>query len=234
MIETFVVITGPKGSGKSALVTSAIEDRRNKIFIDCEDIGNGNNPSEMTTTLAKQVGYFPVFTWATSMSGLIDAIVTATTGQKSGLSTTPDAQIKSILETVAMSLREIVPSEKEARERAEEEAQRKDIISKLKALVTGEKPKYVHKGKEEEKQEDDKNIPIVVIDNYMYRETTKIEGLWDEIAEWAALLIENEIAHVVFISSNAGVIKELGKCKSRPPAGVHFISLLYTTTYSTS
>ncbi|KAL7311152.1 mitochondrial escape protein 2 [Mucor circinelloides] len=216
--ETFVLVSGHKGSGKSALVKSAIKDRRNKLFIDCEAVGSGRNQSEMTKNLAKEVGYFPVFTWVSSMSGLIDTVVAATTGQKTGFSTNPDSQTKAILETVAIALRDVVPNEKEARKRAEEEAERENFLERLKSLITGRKAKQTAATHDEKSSEeadedklDEKSIPIVVIDNYMYRETTKNAKLWEELAEWAALLIENEIAHVVFVSSNAGVMKTLGK-----------------------
>ncbi|KAI9470931.1 MAG: RNA12 protein-domain-containing protein [Benjaminiella poitrasii] len=220
--ETFVLVTGHKGSGKSALVKSAIKDRKNKLFIDCANIASARNQSEMTKNLAKEVGYFPVFTWASSMSSMIDTVIAATTGQKAGLSSTPDSQIKSILETVAIALRDVVPSEKEARIRAEEEAQRENFLHKLKSILTTgskNKAKVINPHANNEKSSDEadedkldqKSIPIVVIDNYMFRETAKNAKLWEEIAEWAALLIENEIAHVVFISSNASVMKTLGK-----------------------
>lgn len=187
---------------------------RNKLFIDCEDLANSRNQSEMTKNLAREVGYFPVFTWAASMSGLVDTAVAATTGQKTTFGSSPDSQIKNILETVAIALRDVVPNEKEERRRSQEEAEREDIISKLKSIITGRKSEH-HKDEDEKEEEDEKldekSIPIVVIDNYMYRETSKNAMLWEEIAEWASLLIENGIAHVVFVSSNAGVQKTLSK-----------------------
>jgi hypothetical protein len=166
----------------------------------------------MIKDLAKEVGYFPVFTWISSISGLVDTVVTATTGQKAGFTTSVDAQIRAILETVAIALGEIVPSEKEARRRATEDAERENIMSRIKSLILGHKAqKYEYHEKSDDENSDVKNIPIVVIDNFMYRETAKNTMLWDELADWAALLIENEIAHVVFVSSNAGVMKVLGK-----------------------
>lgn len=170
----------------------------------------------MTKSLAKQVGYFPIFTWVSSMSGLMDTLLAATTGQKANLSTSPDSKMKDVLETVAIALRETIPSEKEARLTTEEE--QKTMLEKLRNLVLN----YGHgkrevKEKENEKSDEDKldhtSIPVVVIDNFMYRETSKNSLLWDELSEWAALLIENSIAHVVFVSSNASVVKTLGKGK---------------------
>jgi hypothetical protein len=58
---------------------------------------------------------------------------------------------------------------------------------------------------------DHTQLPIVIIDNYLYRESSVNTALWDELAEWAALLVENGIAHVVFVSANVGITKSLGK-----------------------
>lgn len=166
----------------------------------------------MTKSLAKEVGYFPIFTWAASMSGLVDTAVAATTGQKTNFGSSPDSQVKAVLETVAIALRDIVPNEKEERRRAEEEAERESLISRIKSIATGRKlVEHAKSSEGEDDEEDGKSIPIVVVDNYMCRETAKNAQLWDELAEWAALLIENGIAHVVFVSSNAGVVKTLGK-----------------------
>ncbi|KAI9348343.1 RNA12 protein-domain-containing protein [Pilaira anomala] len=199
--ETFVLVTGHKGS-----------DRKNKVFIDCEELANSRNKSDMTKSLAKEVGYFPVFTWAASLSGLVDTAIAATTGQKAGLSSSPDSQMKSILETVAIALRDVVPSEKDRRKQAEEDEKEENLWKRIKNTFIGSK-KILSEKEEREKEEelDEKNIPIVVIDNYMCRETAKNAVLWEELAEWAALLIENGIAHVVFVTSNASVMKNLGK-----------------------
>ncbi|GAA5796012.1 RNA12 protein-domain-containing protein [Helicostylum pulchrum] len=211
--ETFVLVTGHKGSGKSALVKSAIKDRKNKVFIDCEELANSRNKSDMTKSLAKEVGYFPVFTWAASMSGLVDTAIAATTGQKAGFSSSPDSQMKSILETVAIALRDVVPTDKERRRQTEEDEGDETLLRRLKTLIYGRKQTISEKGTVEEDIDklDEKSIPIVVIDNYMCRETAKNAVLWEELAEWASILIENGIAHVVFVTSNASVMKTLGK-----------------------
>lgn len=62
---------------------------------------------------------------------------------------------------------------------------------------------------------DSAEIPIVVIDAYMTKDKESHE-LWDHLAKLAALLVENRVAHVVFVSSNIGIIKHLsrGNCTS--------------------
>jgi len=53
-------------------------------MIKCDELATG--PGEvMVKKLAKQVGYFPVFSFLVSASGMIDALVTATTGTKAGM-----------------------------------------------------------------------------------------------------------------------------------------------------
>ncbi|CAO3696072.1 unnamed protein product [Umbelopsis ramanniana] len=204
--ETFIVISGPKGSGKSALIKGATDKKRNIIRIQGEELANARNKNEITTILAKQLGYYPVFTWISSLNQLIDTLVTATTGQKAGLSTSPDNQIKQILEIAAIALRKVS---------ADIEAQRLENSS------DGKKPWWKTLfAKVEEKQEkdhkddgtdDNSDLPIVIIDNYLFRETSVSSTLWDELAEWSAVLVENGIAHVVFVSANVGITKSLGK-----------------------
>lgn len=168
----------------------------------------------MTKTLAKEAGYFPIFTWVSSISGVMDTVVAATTGQKANFASSPDSKMKDILETVAVALRDMIPSEKEARLQTKKKQQTK--WKKVKNLVLNKKSNTARENEEEDEDElDQKCIPVVVIDNYMYRETSKNAILWEQLAEWAALLIENSIAHVIFISSNASVMKALAKGKEK-------------------
>jgi hypothetical protein len=172
----------------------------------------------LTKSLAKEVGYFPVFTWMVSMTGSIDTIVAATTGQKTNFSASPDAQIKDILETVAIALRDIQRNTVQEKEGWVEKMERWLSDKKLKK-EEGERMKGDGKKGEEGEGLVQRDIPVIVIDNYMCREKNTL--LWEELAEWAALLIENDIAHVVFVSSNASVMKTLGKGKYNESRGIH-------------
>jgi len=205
--ETFIIVSGPKGSGKSALVKSVTDKKRNVIHLQGEDLANARNKNEITTVLAKQLGYYPLFTWISSVNQLIDTMVTATTGQKAGLSTTPDNQIKQILEIAAIALRKVsadLVAEHDADKRHSNLPWWKKLFYKVEETVENDKP-------EDDGGEDHSDLPIVVIDNYLYRETAVNSVLWNELAQWAAVLVENGIAHVVFVSANVGVSKSLGK-----------------------
>ncbi|CDH60396.1 rna12 protein [Lichtheimia corymbifera JMRC:FSU:9682] len=206
--ETFIVISGPKGSGKSSVVNATTANRRNKITIDCEELANTRNQTEMTLALAKQLGYFPVFTWIASLSKLLDTLVTATTGQNAGLASSPHAQIKKILETTAVALREIMPEDED-----DEDGYKKNTIWKaIQRWWEHEDKKNARESGIEFKAIDPREeIPVVVIDNFMCRDTPKQEQLWNELADFAGLLVENEVAHVVFVTSNVGVNKILTK-----------------------
>lgn len=68
------------------------------------------------------------------------------------------------------------------------------------------------KGKEESKGCDPDDIPVVVIDGYMSREKgPHAKELWTFMADWAAVLVENHVAHVIFISNNVTASKPLSK-----------------------
>jgi len=68
------------------------------------------------------------------------------------------------------------------------------------------------KKKEENKWCDPDDIPVVVLDGFMSREKgPHARELWTFLAEWAAILAENHIAHVVFISNNVAASKPLSR-----------------------
>lgn len=65
---------------------------------------------------------------------------------------------------------------------------------------------------ERNKRCDPDDIPVVIIDGFMSREKgPHSKELWTFIAEWAAVLVENHLAHVIFISNNVSASKPLSK-----------------------
>jgi hypothetical protein len=60
---------------------------------------------------------------------------------------------------------------------------------------------------------DPEEIPVIVIDGYMSREKgPHAKELWTYLADWAAVLVENHIAHVIFLTNNVSASKPLAKC----------------------
>lgn len=187
---------------------------RNNLFIDCEELANARNQSDMINILAKQVGYFPVFTWISSINNVLETVVVATTGQKGGFTSSPETQIRKILEAVAVAVGQVDQKEK-ARE-ARSQGKDRSLLDSIKHWfdLRLQSPKDKKRSSADgEKDPMQADQPVVIIDNFMYRETPQNQILWNELADFAALLVENEVAHVVFISSNVGVQKVLSRGK---------------------
>lgn len=56
--------------------------------------------------------------------------------------------------------------------------------------------------------------PVVVIDNFLNGDEKKGKLITDQLSEWAAVLVENKVAHVIFVSDNPSVARNLGKGKN--------------------
>ncbi|TGO56225.1 hypothetical protein BOTNAR_0228g00130 [Botryotinia narcissicola] len=71
--DTFIVVQGPRGSGKKELVIDqALKGRPNTLLIDCKPIQEARGDSATIAAAAATVGYRPVFSWMNSFSSLID------------------------------------------------------------------------------------------------------------------------------------------------------------------
>lgn len=82
--ETFMLVIGPKGSGKSYLVNSISSEKQlMELTISCHELA-GKNEREVINRLAAQVGYFPILSMFDSLTTIADNAVQAATGQKTG------------------------------------------------------------------------------------------------------------------------------------------------------
>ncbi|CAG8445265.1 12975_t:CDS:10 [Acaulospora morrowiae] len=184
--ETFIVVMGPSGSGKSDFIEQGIKDKRKKVILKCDVILNSRTENELLLKLARQVGYFPVFTPLISLSNFIDGLASATIGQKTvGFTSTTETEIKKILDALAIALYDIAPK------------------SLTKRISYGQ-DKIIH-------SYDPADIPVIVIDSFMSKDTQEKHELWGHLAKVAAMLVESRVAHVIFISSNTGIVKHLSK-----------------------
>ncbi|KAK3840752.1 MAG: RNA12 protein-domain-containing protein [Linnemannia gamsii] len=214
---------------KTDMVEYATKDKTHKIVIRCDEMANARSEGEVLTNLAKQVGYIPLFQFMSTLNNMMDMAITATTGQKAGLSATFEGELKKILDTLTIAIQQTSPTRnmsnispeaimKKIEMTVEEKARRAELASSgggsASALVQnlGSKKEKAKKAKEESKWCDPNDIPVVIIDGYMSREKgPHAKEFWTFLADWAAVLVENHVAHVIFISNSVTASKPLSK-----------------------
>ncbi|KAH7040406.1 RNA12 protein [Microdochium trichocladiopsis] len=185
--ETFIVVQGPRGSGKKELVLEqALKDKTNILLIDCKPIVEARGESATIKQLGSAVGYRPIFSWANSMSSMIDLAVQSTTGVKAGFSETLESQLQKILHTTAGALTEICLS---SRHKTDSDAALPDDA-------------YLEAHPEKR--------PVVVIENFLHKGDANAI-VYDKISEWAAALVQSNVAHVIFLANDSSYTKTLTK-----------------------
>lgn len=192
-VNTFIIVRGPRGTGKHELVMQhALHDRDNILYIDCDKLVKSRTDSQFISNAAHEVGYFPVFPWLNSFSNVIDLGVQGLTGQKSGFSESKDTQFRNILSTVLVAIRNI-------------------SLSGYKSMVgTGED---AHPVKEEDfLQQHPEKKPVIVIDRFST--TNKSESnafVYKELADWTSMLVSMNLAHVIFLTEDVGTSQFLAE-----------------------
>ncbi|KAK2018948.1 hypothetical protein LZ32DRAFT_613404 [Colletotrichum eremochloae] len=185
--DTFIVVQGPRGSGKKELVLDqSLNGRKNVLVIDCKPIIEARGESGTIKHLANAVGYKPVFAFLNNMSSMIDLAVQSTTGVKAGFSETLESQVVKILHTTAEALKEV--------SLAGRDKDGKDADLSDDAYLEARPDKRA----------------VVVIDNFLH----KNEGssiVYDKVAEWAAAMVQNNVAHVIFLTDDTAYSKSLSK-----------------------
>ena len=185
--DTFIVIQGPRGSGKKELVfEQALQGRKNTLLIDCKPIQEARGDGSTIAAAAVEVGYRPIFSWMNSLSSLIDLAAQGTIGAKTGFSETLDTQLQKIWQNTSTALRNIALADR-----------KKD-------------DKDASLGDDEYLEAHPEKRPVVVINNFLHK--AQENGLvYDKISEWAASLTTGNVAHVIFLTSDVSFSKSLGK-----------------------
>ncbi|KAJ6439635.1 mitochondrial escape protein 2 [Purpureocillium lavendulum] len=185
--DTFIVVTGPRGSGKVEMVMDqSLAGRKNVLMIDCRPIVDAGGEAGTLRRLASAVGYRPIFSWANSLSSMVDLAVQSTTGVKAGFSETLESQVNSILHTTAAALKEVALSGRTKKD--------KDAALSEDAYLEAHPERR----------------PVIVIDNFLHKNDDKA-FVYDKIADWAATIVQNNVAHVVFLTSDSAYSKPLSK-----------------------
>ena len=185
-VETFIVIHGPRGSGKREFVLDqALKDQKYKVVIDCKQIQDARGDTAKISRAAAQVGYRPIFSWMNSISSFIDLAAQGMIGTKAGFSETLDAQLSKIWQNTAVAMKQVAL-----------EGRRKDDKD---ANLSDDEYLAAHP----------ELRPVVVIDNYLYKADNSV--VLDKLTEWAAGLTTANIAHVIFLTTDSSFSKPLGK-----------------------
>ncbi|CAK7227755.1 mitochondrial escape protein 2 [Sporothrix bragantina] len=186
--ETFIVVQGPRGSGKNELVIDqALKGRHDVLVIDCKPIVEARGESATIKRIAGAIGYRPVFSWANNLSSLVDLAVQGTTGVKTGFSETLDEQLSKILQTATAALRDV------------------SLAGRHKTDVDAQLNEDAYLEAHPERR------AVIVLDNFGHRNEDATGLVYDKLAEWAATLVQGNIAHVIFLTSDTSYPKALVK-----------------------
>ncbi|KDE03772.1 hypothetical protein MVLG_05774 [Microbotryum lychnidis-dioicae p1A1 Lamole] len=265
--ETFTMVTGPKGSGKTMLIDEVARHSKHVLVIDCTQLcRNGRSDQKLIQELASSVGYRPLFTLGASVNNLIDLASMSLIGQKAGFSASLNEQLKAILEVTASALNKIATTATLKASTAAKNAEAKRLLeTSREAIVAQLETEGIRDGRVDavagngamselgggiEKPEEQGHVtivgpnsanmvkalacekdsvgegdtvaalPIVVLKGFAAKGESKQEVLWDVLADWAALLVENKVAHVVFTSDSVTASKPLSRALPNKPFNV--------------
>lgn len=212
-INTFIIVKGPKGSGKRELVVedtlmSDAELRKKVLFIDCESIVKARSERKLIEDLANQLGYFPVFSWLGSVSQFIDLGVQSITGQKSGLSESKETQVKNMFLLTNQAVRSVALNDynqykKEVSRKRKRQEHRKrqnpELDIKLEEVMR----------EEEYLQQHPEAKPIIVINKFVSKADNPNDFIYKMVSDWSASLIQANLAHVIYIITDVGSVLQL-------------------------
>jgi hypothetical protein len=203
-IDTFIIVQGPRGSGKKELVIDhALRHKiaaKRVLVVDCKPVAEARGDAGTISAAAAQVGYSPVFSWFNNFSGLLDLAAQGLTGVKAGFSETLENQLVKIWVKTSAALKSIAL---ESRRKDDKDAKLSD-------------DEYLEAHPE--------HRPVVVIENFLHRSNDPGASLvYDKLAQWAAELTTSNIAHVIFLTNDVAFSKSLSK--ALPDRVFHQISL---------
>lgn len=227
-INTFIVVRGPKGAGKEEFVLDhtllADNELKEKIlYINCDVLVKSRSENALLKNTASQLGYFPLFTWTNNISQFIDLGLQGLTGQKSGLSESKETQLKNMFLLTTQAIRNINGKEykkyKSAVERMQKRIKRQSSTETSPALAPVGSEASIEELKAPEFDVSREDVflrehpevkPIIVINRFHGKSANKDNDyIYNMISEWSALLIQGNLAHVIFITSDIGSVLRL-------------------------
>lgn len=203
--NTFIVVKGPKGSGKREFVVDHAmsmneEFSRKLLEIDCDPLVKARSDNQFLKSTASQLGYFPLFTWTNTVSQFVDLGMQGLTGQKSGLSESKETQFKNMLLLTQVAIRKVALSNFEAFKCDYEHQQQKKV-----AEANGLGEVKINELREDDYLQLNPEVkPVIVINNFLKKSDSNNDFIYKTIAEWASQLILSNTAHVIFITLDSG------------------------------
>ncbi|EIW60623.1 uncharacterized protein TRAVEDRAFT_57812 [Trametes versicolor FP-101664 SS1] len=129
--STICFVHGPQGSGKSRMLNSILKERgRKAMIIDVGVLTKAGTDMALVSGLASQTGYWPVFSFLNSVNSIIDLASVGLIGQKAGLSSSLNDQLKQILDVVGRGLSRVNSSHRTRHDREIKQAGLKEERSK--------------------------------------------------------------------------------------------------------
>ena len=125
-----------------------------------------------------------MFSWSNNISSLVDLAVQSTTGVKANFSENLESQVVKILQTTASALKQVGLAERKKED--------KDADLSEDAYLEAHPERR----------------PVIVIDHFLHKSEEK-GVIYDRIADWAAALVQSNIAHVIFLTDDASYSKPL-------------------------
>ncbi|KAH9925242.1 RNA12 protein-domain-containing protein [Fomitopsis serialis] len=123
MPNTVAFVYGPQGSGKTSMISGLLKQSgRRALVIDVSELSKATSDAALLSSLARQTGYWPVFSVFNSLNNLVDLASVGLIGQKAGFSTTLTDQLKQILEVVGTGLGRVNTTHRKEHDRAVQNA----------------------------------------------------------------------------------------------------------------
>ncbi|KAJ1665584.1 mitochondrial escape protein 2 [Coemansia sp. RSA 1646] len=201
--ESFIVVTGPHGSGKTNIIQKALQSKKYRVVLDANTLAAQHSEIEQMSALAKELGWWPVFNSIISITNAIDLMITATTGGNAGISATPESQVRRILECLALVLARI-RHERLAALKVESAKRPHANGTTVAPLLQSLPPE---------------DIPVIVLDNFMDKDIAFTPAILD----WAADVVDAGLAHFIFTTSNISGYYEVQR--AQPQRAASLISL---------
>lgn len=213
-VGTFIIINGPKGSGKKELVidNTLMEDenlRKKILYLDVDAMVKSRSETKLIENVASQLGYFPVFGWLNLMSQFIDLGVQSFTGQKSGLSESKETQIKNMFTLASQAVKSVALSEYDT---YKSEVMKKRTRQEHRLRANPElEIKLEEVMKEDEYLQQHPEVKPIIVINKFSSKSDNHEFIYKMISDWGASLIQSNMGHVVFITNDIGSLAHLNQ-----------------------